>query len=308
MLTFKDLQYFDSVVRLGSISAAAQEQFISQPAMSMSIKKIEKYFHTSLFYRNKSSVILTEHGQQLYPSIQNLLKLQNELIYSFSGNRSFTSINIAIFPIPLYKSLFYLAKLLFNNIYPDIEVNIFEHDFSSKLDPQSYFFICFSPQINNSPIFNQRIHNIPHLKVQEIMVDHFNLIYNKNNRRSSNSPTKIGTLFSLETLKQMPSFDEKKILSSLKKLGFTYKQPIVYLDALYYDQIIKYVYSDSSCFALLPQNFIRPYNDYMDSLAIADLQLFSSHHYIAYNGVSLKQFPQAQVFLDVLISEAAKYI
>ena len=62
LLTFKDLQYFESVVRLKSISKASEEQFISQPAISFSLKKIENYFDTILLIRGPHALDLTNAG------------------------------------------------------------------------------------------------------------------------------------------------------------------------------------------------------------------------------------------------------
>lgn len=60
---------FYTTARCGSISQAAKELFISQPAVSKSIKKLEKQLDTTLFLRNTRGVSLTDEGELLYKYI-----------------------------------------------------------------------------------------------------------------------------------------------------------------------------------------------------------------------------------------------
>lgn len=57
---------FNSVAMLGSISGAAKDLYISQPAISKAIAKLEQDLSVSLFIRNSRGVKLTEEGAQLY--------------------------------------------------------------------------------------------------------------------------------------------------------------------------------------------------------------------------------------------------
>ena len=57
---------FYAVAIAGNISRAAKELYISQPAISKSISKLEDSLHTSLFTRNSRGVQLTEEGQVLF--------------------------------------------------------------------------------------------------------------------------------------------------------------------------------------------------------------------------------------------------
>ena len=61
---------FYEVAKNGNISKAAKELFISQPAISKSIGKLEDNLHTTLFTRNSRGVQLTEEGQILFTHIQ----------------------------------------------------------------------------------------------------------------------------------------------------------------------------------------------------------------------------------------------
>lgn len=57
---------FYEVAKAGNISKAAKELYISQPAISKSISKLEDSLGTTLFNRNSRGVQLTEEGQILF--------------------------------------------------------------------------------------------------------------------------------------------------------------------------------------------------------------------------------------------------
>jgi len=57
---------FNAVAKNESISGAAKELFISQPAISKSIAKLEQNLSVILFIRSSRGVKLTEEGKQLY--------------------------------------------------------------------------------------------------------------------------------------------------------------------------------------------------------------------------------------------------
>ena len=62
---------FYMVAKNGSISATANTLFISQPAITSQIKKLEYQLGVSLFTRTKHGVILTEEGKILFDYVKN---------------------------------------------------------------------------------------------------------------------------------------------------------------------------------------------------------------------------------------------
>lgn len=57
------MRNFSEVARCGSISQAAEQVGLTQPALSSSIKKLEHQLKTELFHRSKKGVLLTRSGQ-----------------------------------------------------------------------------------------------------------------------------------------------------------------------------------------------------------------------------------------------------
>lgn len=62
---------FYVIAKSGSISAAAETLFISQPAITFQIKKLEDQLGISLFTRTKHGVILTDEGKVLFDYVKN---------------------------------------------------------------------------------------------------------------------------------------------------------------------------------------------------------------------------------------------
>ncbi len=82
------LQAFLAVTRHASFSKAAEELFLTQPAVSKRIAALEKELNHSLFDRLGREVVLTEAGQALLPEAQNILySIENtrRLIQELSG-------------------------------------------------------------------------------------------------------------------------------------------------------------------------------------------------------------------------------
>ena len=59
------LKYFTYVAEYLNYTVAAQKLYISQPALSMTIKKLENELNTQLFIKKGRSIQLTDSGQLL---------------------------------------------------------------------------------------------------------------------------------------------------------------------------------------------------------------------------------------------------
>ena len=77
------LEYFCAATRLHSITQAAAELYVTQPAISTAIKELEKEFSISLFTRTKNHLSLTKEGEVFYQKAQKLLAEYNILWNSF---------------------------------------------------------------------------------------------------------------------------------------------------------------------------------------------------------------------------------
>ncbi len=66
---------FHKVALCGSISGAAKELFLTQPAVSASVKKLERILNTVLFFRTGRGVSLTPQGELLFGYIERAFAL-----------------------------------------------------------------------------------------------------------------------------------------------------------------------------------------------------------------------------------------
>lgn len=75
----KDLEAVYAVYQEKSFSKAADRLFVSQPALSATIKKIETQIQLSLFDRSKAPIQLTAAGECYISYIQQMLQLQRDM-------------------------------------------------------------------------------------------------------------------------------------------------------------------------------------------------------------------------------------
>lgn len=82
-MRLEQLEYFIKVADKQSLSYAAEELFISQQALSTSIKNLETEFKTKLFIRTPRGMVLSEEGKYFYEIAVKILSLANELYEHF---------------------------------------------------------------------------------------------------------------------------------------------------------------------------------------------------------------------------------
>jgi DNA-binding transcriptional LysR family regulator len=72
--TLRQLQVFEASVRLGSFSRAAEELFVTQPTVSMQIRKLSDALGLPLFEQVGRNVRPTEVGKELYKSCRHIFE------------------------------------------------------------------------------------------------------------------------------------------------------------------------------------------------------------------------------------------
>ncbi|HQS07458.1 MAG: LysR family transcriptional regulator [Rhizobiales bacterium 24-66-13] len=99
-LTFKQLRYFEALARHGHFRRAAEACGISQPALSMQIKELEREVGTELFERSARQVRLTSFGEEFAPRIRDILRSIDELgdLARASRDRLMGRLRIGVIP------------------------------------------------------------------------------------------------------------------------------------------------------------------------------------------------------------------
>lgn len=124
-MTSKTLEYFLVVVKHLSISKAAKELFISQPALSKQISQLETELGVTLFDRTKHALKLTRAGEVLLSETNELFDKQDELMQRVrdAGNVSDDTLRLCYMPGALnYRVADLLA--VFQKRYSDIRLEL----------------------------------------------------------------------------------------------------------------------------------------------------------------------------------------
>lgn len=125
-INFELYKVFHEVATAKSISKAAENLLISQPAVTQSIKTLEDQLGGKLFIRTPKGVILTNEGEELYKYIKEGMN------YFINGTNKFSSlknldsgvINIgATTVISEHYLMPYLDK--FHTKYPNVDINVY---------------------------------------------------------------------------------------------------------------------------------------------------------------------------------------
>ena len=116
---------FKEVAEAGNITAAAQTLFISQSAVSQSIKQLEAELQTRLFARNSRGVTLTADGRMLYEYIRSAMGLLETGEEKLSQSRDLQMGHLTIGASDTVTSQFLLPYLdRFHRQYPAIHIQI----------------------------------------------------------------------------------------------------------------------------------------------------------------------------------------
>ena len=122
---FHQLQLFHAVARLGSFSKAAEEMSISQPAVSIQVKELEKAMGGALLNRARGGVQLTDTGRAVFDYAQRIFSLADEMqgaVHEIQGLRS-GRLTIGSSTTP---GEYILPSLIgrFRKQYPGVEVSL----------------------------------------------------------------------------------------------------------------------------------------------------------------------------------------
>lgn len=128
-----DLVYFMEVCNTLNFSRTATRIGISQPSLSVAIKRLENAIGTELFIRSKSGVTLTKAGKRLLSHTKQLLQLWDSVKseslashYEIQGKFIIGAHSgVAIYNLPNF-----LPKLLID--YPKLEI-LLKHDLSRNI-------------------------------------------------------------------------------------------------------------------------------------------------------------------------------
>lgn len=110
-MTLRLLKIFRQVCLCGNMTEAANQLFMTQPAVSAAIKQLEQHLQTPLFDRSQRRILLNEAGRLLLQKANGILELMEELETSPSTlhQQAILYLGSSITIANLYLSRFYQA-------------------------------------------------------------------------------------------------------------------------------------------------------------------------------------------------------
>lgn len=94
-MTVDQIKYFMEIVKAGSMSKAAEQLFISQPTLSLTIKHLENEIGYKLFIRSSKGVELTGKGAEFLNYAETILTNINNII-ELKSSKTFKPLSISI--------------------------------------------------------------------------------------------------------------------------------------------------------------------------------------------------------------------
>lgn len=124
---FNGMKYVYEVYKERSFSNVARNLYISQPALSGMIKKIEKNIGMPLFDRSTTPIQLTECGKKYIKTAEKIMSLEDEFAYYVGKLDELKTGRLTVGSTYLFSS-FVLPKYIkkFKASYPDVKVSLFE--------------------------------------------------------------------------------------------------------------------------------------------------------------------------------------
>ncbi|MDE6424741.1 MAG: LysR family transcriptional regulator [Ruminococcus sp.] len=125
-----NLHIFITAAQTESLTEAAKKLYVSQPAISQAIKKLEEELNIKLFIRNKrSKLILTDVGKEILVLANQMYDLENRLYQTAYEENHMMGGIVRVASVPLATALI-LSRVLpvFKKQFPDVNIELFESD------------------------------------------------------------------------------------------------------------------------------------------------------------------------------------
>jgi len=129
----QNMQYIYQVYRDGSFTKAAENLYLTQPALSIAVRREEDRLGTAIFDRSRHPLALTQAGEVYIRTIERMRQLETELERELDDLRDLQTGRLHIGGTH-YLNCFILAEILagFSQRYPRIRLEVSE-DSSVKL-------------------------------------------------------------------------------------------------------------------------------------------------------------------------------
>ncbi|GHG77300.1 LysR family transcriptional regulator [Alishewanella longhuensis] len=123
-LSFRLLQVFRQVVQSGSITGASRLLHLTQPTVSLQLKKLSEVIGEPLFYYQQHKLQLTAAGELLYQTAQDIDERLTELSQQLKQQRTGNSGTISLAVVNTAQYLLPQILAAFDHAYPAVQVTL----------------------------------------------------------------------------------------------------------------------------------------------------------------------------------------
>jgi LysR family transcriptional regulator, cell division regulator len=172
-----DLAYFTEIARTQNLSRAAERLGVTQPSLSLAIKRLESAVGTPLLLRKRQGVSLTDAGRVLLTESENFLRSWENIVsrVQSSQNQVQGIVRLGCHPaVAMYSLPLFMKKFI--DDFPEVEVRLV-HDLSRKIAEG-----VISQQIDVGLVINPVAH--PDLIVRKLATDRVTFWRSKNFRKT----------------------------------------------------------------------------------------------------------------------------
>ena len=122
-MTLRHLKLFVAVVDAGTMTAASQQLYMTQPAVSQAIRELEQHYGVQLFDRISKRLYLTDQGNRFLGYARHILSLSDEMEMALAHPDTFGSLRIGA-TLTIGNALLPSIAKSFRTNFPDIDLQI----------------------------------------------------------------------------------------------------------------------------------------------------------------------------------------
>ncbi|TCJ12256.1 LysR family transcriptional regulator [Parasulfuritortus cantonensis] len=122
--TFRQLEIFEAIARLGSFTRAADELYLTQPTISMQMKKLADTVGVQLIEQVGKKIKLTDAGRELAQASREVFGIMDRFTMSMAERQGLKKGRLALMAVST--ASYFAPRLLgeFSHKYPGIEVSL----------------------------------------------------------------------------------------------------------------------------------------------------------------------------------------
>lgn len=274
--TPNEISYFIEVAQTKNLSRAAERLGISQPSLSVALKKLEEKVSTQLVVRSKTGVTLTSSGISFQSQARHLLEHWKQ-IKSFQARDSQSirgSYKLGMHPsVAIYSAALFIPQLL--NKYSELSFDL-HHDISRKITEKVISF-----ELDFGIVVNPVRH--PDLVLKKIATDEVRLWTHKDPSELQKMGSDKLTIICDPQLIQTQAIQKK-----LNQNKITYKRTLLTSNL----EVIRELIESKAGIGILPNKATEKSNNLVP---LASTPVYKDEHYLVYRHDYIKT--EAQILL-----------